>query len=977
VEAYYSDGDATSVSQFCFAGSDGCGIQKVPWEELTINDTCTSPLAPDGSFCSFKEFTPVCFGGMNLQTAQVFVDGVPGTQQPEGIWRASGGNIERVERSHALLQHARSRYSESAAKAFAAMAKLSYCGPLPGIPAAAASSCDTMADDRGMPSPCKHAGFTIIPGSVRTVAATDLQVWGSIFGFLARLNFIQKKSSEAGVLISIRGSIGNYANSVRDKQIKLVDGLQNCEGCGVHQGYYESFRAIEPSVKTHLQAFWCTPHNCRIFITGHGSGAAVASLLAWNLAQANYTIGTSYLFESPQIGNAIFAREMGDRFMGHERHGPIYSITHGKDSVPRWPFDEAYESWGVEAYYSDGDATRVSQFCFAGSHGCGIQKVAKKELTTNDTCTSPLAPDGSFCTFKAFLPQCYGGAGFQSLHLLPNTTSGALQPSTEAAATWHPSEEDGEQTRAIANDKKAEDFYSLAALEAFAALTKLSYCGTARGLGDAVQSTCNERRGPCSRAGFGIVPSTIVPMGVSYQPELTANTSFVNDTLFFYTALVRRTTAKFADAPFFMPSESCVLIFRGPSNQQNVHMSAEQGQVSLEDEACDNCTASAGILNAWESTLESKVLEALRRSGCEPKPHREAVNKVFVAGHALGGTIAALATYFLHRMGFNVQVSWLIEAGRPGNRAFVEFLSSKMVANQRPVPFWQVLHSDSKEIEEPRPVLVEEDSRSHGFGQHRFQVRFSNGDTSRQTLCTSQVGCGTSGPALRLASAQSLQSETDMPPPLRSTKALHPGAVGPQPPVQLPANPGSPTPLVAQPVIGHLAVLGGAGEASTQVPSAKSPMPPQQQQQLPGARAPPPLPQLLGAKPSPLQNLPHMPGATAPPLPPPPLTLSTNAPPTAAPVTQPAPMPLQPQPLWPNPGILKAPQSPLPTPKPAPFVQKRIVFPQETLAGSLLGEKNCALPFAPAGQMCMLVGYPVDSPYHMLPQCNLGGSIVP
>lgn len=620
--------------------------------------------------------------------------------------------------AEALLRYAESMYSSSTAEAFAMLAKLAYCGPLPGVHKAAAASCSTEPS-----SACSHAQFRIYPGSVRTFSARISSTPNSLSGFLALIQPLgQNATVSSGVLISIRGSIRDPSNSARDSETHIVRGLSGCRNCGVHAGYRTAFRKLEPQIEKALASHACLPPWCRIYITGHGAGAAVGSILAWELFVRGYAIGTSYFFSTPRLGDDTFARRMGEIFMG-QRAEPIFHVVDGGDRSMLWPFGKAFRSWGLEAYYAQGSRKRspsgeTPQICFAGEEGCGMKGAFKQRLRPLDTCRNPLAENGTMCTFLSYTHTCLYGWGFQDILRLPEDSLGPPQPVESRAASWPP---ESDQAVAAAREKVARNFYSLPTLQAFAALVKLTYCPSHVGLVKAVPITCNGRSGNrCGNAGFGVVPGTVVP-------------TIVDGTLFFYTALIQRSSDEYAGAPYFMPSEACVLAIRGTANAANMDMNLDVAQVPLNDPACPGCAVNHGIESAWHDLLEAQVLQALKQSGCQASPMEGAVNKLFVVGHSMGGTLGALAFYHLQKQGFQMQLSWMMEGGRPGNPPFMTYLNEKIVSNVRLVPFWLTTHK--------RDVVPRTTSSNFAFGsagRAQFMVHFPGEDTT-PVFCTSKA----------------------------------------------------------------------------------------------------------------------------------------------------------------------------------------------------------------------------------------------
>lgn len=623
-----------------------------------------------------------------------------------------------------LLQYAAAMYSAATAEAFAQFTKLAYCGPQPGVANAAARSCGAEAE-----GPCKQAQFRVYPGAVRTFSAGEQGVSDSLFGFVAMLQPVGENNTvSSGVLISIRGAIDENTNTLRDKQTGIVRGLLGCEECGVHEGYHIAYEKVKPQIDSALSGLGCKPPFCRIYLTGHGAGAAVSSIAAWELYVQNYSVGTSYLFSAPRVGDETFAKKMGETFMGQKAE-PIFHVTYGKDSSVRWPFDASYKDWGFEAYYATvptGQKPSVTaaapQICLAGQEGCGLERVPKAELTTLDMCRSPLADSGTLCTFTSYQGTCQYGWSLQTARATPENLLGPAQPLQDSAATWHPSEQSGALAVAMVEDKDARDYYSLPTLRAFSALVKLSYCSVVVGLSQSVPNTCTRMSNNlCGQAGFGVVAGTVVPRTV-------------NGTLFFYTALLRRRSPDFAKKPYFMPAEACVLVIRGTVNSENMDMNVDAAQVPINDTKCPGCTVNHGLQAAWQNLLEPVVVDALAHSGCQANSAKPEVSKsVILAGHSMGGAMATLAMYWLQKRGFQVQLSWSIEGGRPGNPAFMTYLNEELFAGVRPVPFWLTTHQ-----RDVVPRTVNSVFAGGPAGRAQFMLHFPNSTTSH-VFCTTKA----------------------------------------------------------------------------------------------------------------------------------------------------------------------------------------------------------------------------------------------
>jgi len=132
-------------------------------------------------------------------------------------------------------------YNDTLAEAFADMSKLAYCGPLPGLFAAVAQSCQSShVYHLGAVGSCARAGFGVVPGTILEITAPDGSVTDGVFAYIAKVWPNMKKAVsffKPGCMVVFRGSVENGVNGERDQLRTLVSGVTNCTGCTVHRGW--------------------------------------------------------------------------------------------------------------------------------------------------------------------------------------------------------------------------------------------------------------------------------------------------------------------------------------------------------------------------------------------------------------------------------------------------------------------------------------------------------------------------------------------------------------------------------------------------------------------------------------------------------------------------------------------------------------------------------------------------------------------
>lgn len=107
-------------------------------------------------------------------------------------------------------------------------------------------------------------------------------------------------------------------------------GLVRRNGYKYHRGFYDAANAVLTGIFSQLSNFIKSGGKSRIFICGHSSGGAIATILAWMLSDAfKDQISAVYTFGSPMLSNAEFSRVYNARL--GSKH---YRVENDLDAVP-------------------------------------------------------------------------------------------------------------------------------------------------------------------------------------------------------------------------------------------------------------------------------------------------------------------------------------------------------------------------------------------------------------------------------------------------------------------------------------------------------------------------------------------------------------------------------------------------------------------------------------------------------------------
>jgi triacylglycerol lipase len=161
-----------------------------------------------------------------------------------------------------------------------------------------------------------------------------------------------------------------------DIDIWLTDWQQ---GGKVHRGFKEALEEVWPDLLPYVRKLY--QKGCKIWITGHSLGGALATLFA---SRFNNTQGV-YTFGSPRVGNEVFKKNFEVK---------IYRIVNNDDIVPRVPLPIRY--------------VHVGELKFIDSDGIIRDKIIKNKQPIDDFHDDPLGFENTNQrkknTFKGFIP---------------------------------------------------------------------------------------------------------------------------------------------------------------------------------------------------------------------------------------------------------------------------------------------------------------------------------------------------------------------------------------------------------------------------------------------------------------------------------------------------------------------------------------------------------------------------------------------
>ena len=150
------------------------------------------------------------------------------------------------------------------------------------------------------------------------------------------------------IFTAFRGS-SNIHNWIENIQVTRV-APYNDSTITVEKGFYKAYSYVKHEIFENIQTLSAKYDTTRLLLTGHSMGAAISTLMAYDVINEypEYTISYLVNFGSPRVGNPAFAK----RFNTYNIRN--YRVTHYYDIVPHVPEEIlGYRHVANEIWYNE------------------------------------------------------------------------------------------------------------------------------------------------------------------------------------------------------------------------------------------------------------------------------------------------------------------------------------------------------------------------------------------------------------------------------------------------------------------------------------------------------------------------------------------------------------------------------------------------------------------------------------------------
>jgi hypothetical protein len=158
-------------------------------------------------------------------------------------------------------------------------------------------------------------------------------------------------STTQSLFVAFRGSasIQNWIDNIKVSQITPYED----ESIGVEKGFYKSYNYLKVDLFDNLSILSKKYGTRNILITGHSLGAAMATLMTYDIITLfpSYVVTHLITFGSPRVGNSKFVESFNEQY-----ENVYYRITHYYDMVPHVPEEfMGYLHISNEVWYNEGN----------------------------------------------------------------------------------------------------------------------------------------------------------------------------------------------------------------------------------------------------------------------------------------------------------------------------------------------------------------------------------------------------------------------------------------------------------------------------------------------------------------------------------------------------------------------------------------------------------------------------------------------
>ena len=139
-------------------------------------------------------------------------------------------------------------------------------------------------------------------------------------------------SNTETLFVAFRGSV-NIQNWIDNIQSSKINPYSDTS-IGVEKGFYKAYNYVKTEIFDNLPLLAKKYGTHDILITGHSLGAAMATLMTYEVSTSIpiYTVTHLITFGSPRVGNPEFVQSFN-----HHYSNVYYRITHYYDMVPHVP----------------------------------------------------------------------------------------------------------------------------------------------------------------------------------------------------------------------------------------------------------------------------------------------------------------------------------------------------------------------------------------------------------------------------------------------------------------------------------------------------------------------------------------------------------------------------------------------------------------------------------------------------------------